>query len=77
MTGKCRDASEDVAEDAAEDVEKGVEEERPYSEDPSDWPASHLICDTLRQRMTERMSHTLDQKRATGAFLRPIVIVYC
>ncbi len=28
-------------------------EERPYPEDPSDWPAPHQITDTFRQNMTK------------------------
>ncbi len=28
-------------------------EERPYPEDPSDWPAPHQITDTFRKNMTE------------------------
>ncbi len=28
-------------------------EERPYPEDPSDWPAPHQITDTFRQDMTK------------------------
>lgn len=42
LVGECRDATEEEA------------EERPYPEDPSDWPAPHQITDTFRQNMTER-----------------------
>ncbi len=57
-------------------------EERPYPEDPSDWPAPHQITDTFRQNMTKTGIFKCpdgpypDMRRLTGDFKKPTVIAY-
>ncbi len=68
LDGECRDATEEEA------------EERPYPEDPSDWPAPHQITDTFRQNMTETGPLKCPDgpyprsMRVTGDFQKPTLI---